>query len=381
MRILEDDILRVKSAANGQLFEIMATMVKFSKQVGKVNNFCPCPFHADAAPSMNVNLARGSIHCFGCNWTGDIIAFYEKFHGLTFEAAVRQLADRCGVTLTVPREEIKRIGLRKYLENRMTPKARIAPVDTTTAEPRASVQLPKYERIGKGPLPEVVERFLAQRRMPRELAIKWRMGYVLHYDMELIDEAGHPIIGKDGQPEIQRFRDRLILPVYYGDGIVYYQARTMIDGKPKFLNPKWTLKTKPVFNLEAAGACGWAVLNEGVFSAIAVSEAAGDRGFAGVCCLGKIPAEEQFAALAQAGVARLTILLEPDVADKEAMEVIDRAKGNIPVIEIGRLKRADPWDSTADEITNAIEKAVPKGVFTITARLLERQKKGSRSVR
>ena len=58
-----------------------------------------CPFHGEKTPSFHVNSDKGFFHCFGCGVGGDVIKFLELRDKITFPEAVRQLAERSGMTL------------------------------------------------------------------------------------------------------------------------------------------------------------------------------------------------------------------------------------------------------------------------------------------
>ena len=58
-----------------------------------------CPFHDERTPSFHVRPQLGLFHCFGCGEGGDVIAFVEKIHHLSFTEAVEYLAWRTGVQL------------------------------------------------------------------------------------------------------------------------------------------------------------------------------------------------------------------------------------------------------------------------------------------
>jgi len=58
-----------------------------------------CPFHGEKTPSFHVNSDKGFFHCFGCGAGGDVIKFLELREKITFPDAVRQLAERSGMTL------------------------------------------------------------------------------------------------------------------------------------------------------------------------------------------------------------------------------------------------------------------------------------------
>jgi DNA primase len=51
-----------------------------------------CPFHGDRSPSFSVN--KDFYYCFGCKETGDVISFVTKLHGLSFEEACEDLAEK-----------------------------------------------------------------------------------------------------------------------------------------------------------------------------------------------------------------------------------------------------------------------------------------------
>src|SRR5215510_14014503 len=58
-----------------------------------------CPFHGEKTPSFHVYRDKGFFHCFGCGVGGDVIKFLELHEKLGFLDAVKQLAQRFGMTL------------------------------------------------------------------------------------------------------------------------------------------------------------------------------------------------------------------------------------------------------------------------------------------
>lgn len=58
-----------------------------------------CPFHNEKTPSFTVYPENGSFYCFGCGVGGDIFSFVRHIENLDYIDAVKQLAERSGVTL------------------------------------------------------------------------------------------------------------------------------------------------------------------------------------------------------------------------------------------------------------------------------------------
>lgn len=58
-----------------------------------------CPFHNEKTPSFTVYPENGSFYCFGCGVGGDVFSFVRHIDNLDYIDAVKQLAERSGVTL------------------------------------------------------------------------------------------------------------------------------------------------------------------------------------------------------------------------------------------------------------------------------------------
>lgn len=53
-----------------------------------------CPFHSERSPSFTVHETKNLFHCHGCKSGGDLFAYVQKLHGLSFMETVLDLADR-----------------------------------------------------------------------------------------------------------------------------------------------------------------------------------------------------------------------------------------------------------------------------------------------
>lgn len=58
---------------------------------GKQTNV-KCCFHGDKTPSLSINKDTGAFYCFGCGVSGgDVIDFYQRYHGCDFVTACQDL--------------------------------------------------------------------------------------------------------------------------------------------------------------------------------------------------------------------------------------------------------------------------------------------------
>lgn len=114
--IPEDKIEEIKNATD--IVDVISESVAL-KRTGK--NFQGlCPFHAEKTPSFSVNPAKQIFYCFGCGAGGNVFSFLMKHEGITFPEAVKELANRHGITLPTPKltpEQKRRINERDQLFN------------------------------------------------------------------------------------------------------------------------------------------------------------------------------------------------------------------------------------------------------------------------
>lgn len=59
-----------------------------------------CPFHQEKTPSFTVNDSKGFFHCFGCHAHGDILDWWQKTEGISFNEARDRLRNEAGESTT-----------------------------------------------------------------------------------------------------------------------------------------------------------------------------------------------------------------------------------------------------------------------------------------
>lgn len=198
-----------------------------------------CPFHDERTPSFTVDAEHGLYHCFGCGAGGDVIDFVQQAEGYDFLEAVRFLADEVGVAL--PDEHSASADARKRRES-LKAAVRVAAryfYDTCRhadagAPARAYLQRRHFDAdalhtFGIGYAPDGWERLLthAQGR---------------HVKPDVLCEAGLVIERQKGTGYYDRFRGRVIFPIFSHRGDVIALAGRLVDERtgatdaPKYVN-------------------------------------------------------------------------------------------------------------------------------------------------
>ncbi len=86
-----------------KIHEVIGERVKLQRRGRSLIGLCP--FHKEKSPSFHVNEERGFYYCFGCHASGDAIKFLQEVEGLSFTEAIRELAERSGITLVETRSD------------------------------------------------------------------------------------------------------------------------------------------------------------------------------------------------------------------------------------------------------------------------------------
>jgi DNA primase len=242
-----------------------------------------CPFHSEKTPSFTVSPSKQVYHCFGCGVGGDVIGFLMKMDGLTFPETVKLLAERLGIPILQQRgaEANRAEQLREELYRIHR--------DATDYYHTVLLNAPEAQRAReylhvRGILKQTIDAFSLGFAPPGWNGLQQvltRKGW----SPEQIEKAGL-IIAKD-QPAssrkhyYDRFRERIIFPIFDLQNRVTGFGGRVLDGSlPKYLNSPET----PIFNKgrqlygmdkarEASGKCGYLVIVEGYFDAIAAHQA------------------------------------------------------------------------------------------------------------
>ncbi|MCX7847132.1 MAG: DNA primase [bacterium] len=242
-----------------------------------------CPFHREKTPSFFVAPDKGFYHCFSCHKGGNVIQFLMEFEGLSFGEAVEQLARRAGIAI----EGDVGAGVRdEQLVRRRAQQQRLYEVCQFAQQ--------WYEReLLTGERGAVAREYLRGRGVGEAAMRAFRLGYAPEgwdeltvaarkagYRDEELMMAGVSVRSEDGTSVYDRFRGRLIFPVWDLSGnVIAFAGRVIGVGEPKYLNsPETPLYTKsrvlyPLhLTKRAIQQRGLAILCEGYMDAIMLAQ-------------------------------------------------------------------------------------------------------------
>ncbi len=193
-----------------------------------------CPFHSEKSPSFTLDEDKQLFHCFGCGTGGDIFTLVMEKENLSFPEALRYLAQKYNITLP----ERKRLSpqYKKLEEN----------VQRITENALAFFRKNLFNTSeGKKALA-----YLKGRQISDEIIQKFKIGYALNtwdslisalgrqnFSNKDIEKAGLAIYNQSKNSYYDRFRGRIIFPIFNGSGkVVAFGGRSLFNSEPKYLN-------------------------------------------------------------------------------------------------------------------------------------------------
>ncbi len=269
-----DDIDRVRAATNlADLVGAVTTVKKSGRSLTAV-----CPFHQEKTPSLNLDLARGLYHCFGCGKGGDVYTFVQETQGLNFNEAVEFLARQAGIQLQVDPGERQRRGEHEEMVDAVRQAVVFYQTVLKTAPEGASARAYLRSRGLDGNTVDKYDIGFAPEAESWDALVRLLRGNGVKESVMM--SAGRARRGGGGKL-FDVFRNRLLFPIHdlRGDP-VGFGGRNLGEQGPKYLNSsdsRLYQKGRLLYGLNRAkgeiARTGEAVVVEGYFDVIAVNEA------------------------------------------------------------------------------------------------------------
>jgi len=229
---IPDEIVEeIRTRSN--IVEIISERIQLKKS--GVNYKGLCPFHSEKTPSFIVSQGKQIFHCFGCGAGGNVYQFIMQIENIPFPDAVLYLAKRYGIS--IPEQKGKGIN--------SSQKSIIYSVNEL-----ASDFFRKH--LLESPQGRPAREYLKKRGINDDTADVFKIGYAPSLregirqflkkngiSVETQKLAGLIKEKDDGGGYIDKFRDRIIFPIFDTEGrIVAFGGRILNDReeRPKYLN-------------------------------------------------------------------------------------------------------------------------------------------------
>ena len=176
-----------------------------------------CPFHKEKTPSFSVSPAKEIFYCFGCHKGGSVFNFVMEIERVNFPEAIKIVADKVGMPLPTMVDDGRFEALRQ--------------------EADLVIQLNSWamewwqQQLESGNEARIARDYLNEREITAETQKTFRLGYAPDsWDslsnflrnkgatQEHIDRSGLVAKKEDSNRSYDRFRGRLMFPVFDAQG-------------------------------------------------------------------------------------------------------------------------------------------------------------------
>lgn len=318
-----------------------------------------CPFHDDKNhPSMSVWPSSKTFHCFSCEENGDVFSFVSKISGVSYNEAVKIVANKCGMDYEYTNKddnkfkeeyEIMDYSLKFYQNNLVTSEG---------------VKAVNYLN-NRGITDEIIKNFhfglsFNDNGLKKFLESK-------NINLDLATDLG--LLSKNGINYYDMFQDRIMIPIFNNDGkLCGYTGRCYLkDEDSKYINTKKTSiydKSEIIFNFYNAKKSvknkNSLIIVEGNMDAISLAS----KGITNVCALmGVAMSPSQINTIKRLNTKVILMLDSDDAGEKNTERVGDELYKNGIDLKTIRLKNAKDPDEYInkfgiDALLNVIDKPI-----------------------
>lgn len=289
----EDLIKSLLNEAN--IVQVVSSYIPVIKK-GR-NYVALCPFHDDKNPSLSISEDKQIFKCFVCGTGGNAITFTQKYEHISYDEAVRKIADMVGFK----DDRLNKSAYRPAVDKEKTPL--YACINDLESLYQYGLSIPESEKARE---------YLANRHIDDSLIKKYKIGYALSdgkKTIEYLEKKKHSIVSIRGIGILSSSggdsnAGRVIFPLANPSGqIVGFSARKIDkdSDSPKYINSPETKIFKKghiLYNYhnakESARSDGYCYLLEGFMDVMALDKA-GIR--SAVALMGTALTEEQISLL------------------------------------------------------------------------------------
>ena len=231
----QETIQRIMDAAH--IEEVIGQFVSLKKRGS--NHIGCCPFHNEKTPSFYVSPSKGIFKCFGCGEAGDVVKFLMKHEHYTYPEALRWLAEKYHI-------EIQEEEMTDEQRERQTERDGLFHVSEFAQKYFADLLY--NDEMGRA----VGLSYFHQRGLSDEIIHRFGLGYCLEdwsnftdhaisngYSLPMLEKTGLTIVKEDTGKRYDRFRGRVMFPIYSISGrVLGFSGRILSSEKQaaKYVN-------------------------------------------------------------------------------------------------------------------------------------------------
>lgn len=330
-----------------------------------------CPFHSEKTPSFSISTQKQMYKCFGCGEGGDVINFVMKMENLDFMEALEILAQKSGV-------EIKKGKISDESKQNINKKQKLYQINLDAA---------RYFFKSMSGSNNKGYKYLQDRGLDDKTIKYFGLGfakddwndlnsYLLQkgYDQQNLIDSGLAIQTKNKKNHINRFKNRVMFPIFDQRGkVIAFGGRVLDDSLPKYLNSSETMlfnKRKNLYGLNFAKKNinnDTLIIVEGYMDVISLFQY-GIKNV--VASLGTALTIEQ-AKLIKKYVNKVIVAYDNDEAGTnatlKAVEIFNQVKLNIKILNLGQAKDPDEYirKEGLDKFNLLLKNSIPLIQFKI----------------
>lgn len=201
-----------------------------------------CPFHSEKSPSFTITPKKCFYHCFGCGAHGNAINFVMEYKQLPFVEALKEVTAFANMEIPKPDKPQKNQKDREEAARYMRARGALAVAQGVYA---AKLQDSK----------EAMDYLLTKRGITADTIQKFGIGFApdkwdtitgnRSFSKDAVEDAG--LSSKSDKPkqhQYDRFRDRIMFPIYQKEHVIGFSGRALHEQEPKYLNSPETIVFK-----------------------------------------------------------------------------------------------------------------------------------------
>ncbi|QQK79699.1 DNA primase [Salicibibacter cibi] len=338
-----------------------------------------CPFHEENTPSFSVSQDRQLYYCFGCGAAGNVFTFLRDLEQVTFQEAVRTLAEKANISVEIPEaafsapqkhhslKEGCQLAARFYHHLLMHTEQGREAYNYAQGARNVSDEALRHFQIGFAPSEREVLSLLLKKRA---------------FDLSEMEQADLVQRTEDGRGPYDRFNYRLIFPIWdMGGQPIAFGGRALDKASSaKYLNSRET----PIFKKNevlyayhlarpAVRKRKFVVLFEGYMDVVSAWMAGVDNG---VATLGTALTGKQ-AQLIRRLSEQVTICYDGDSpGEKAAIQNAETLEANGCHVKIAPMPaNQDPDDYIRDQGAHAFRQNMIEGALSVLSFKMNAYKK------